>query len=408
MKRNNFLQLIFILLLLLPFPVSAEDSHYSSVKKNRVLYFGVAPDYFPFVYHDSAGMLTGLDIDLINEIGSRMDVDVEVIEIAYEGLPDALKVHQVDLIGGAIDRSVELEGLMDFSRVYFVGNYGLMMLQSSLIEDDFAEEDLTWMHLGVLRGGTMEQLVKTKILGRGLIHFQQVMFYETLDDAIEGLNWNEVDLLLIPEKTYQRQFELEGNYRLLTPDWLDENYAFASYQGSSLIAEVDRILNLMMLDGSAQNIAARYANLNAPGKFPVSFDRPDDSVLVAESGDCTNAMRFLGDVTIEDGVTLPAGEPFTKTWRVSNIGTCTWDRGYFLKNLDSTDRDTQRIQLLEEVPPGTSYEISVGLVAPEESAEVRSRWQMMTPEGKMFGQTVWVNILVGEDDADSLENSATP
>ena len=119
-------------------------------------------------------------------------------------------------------------------------------------------------------------------------------------------------------------------------------------------------------------------------------------------------MRLLGDVTIEDGVTLPAGEPFTKTWRVSNIGTCTWDRGYFLKNLDRTDRDTQRIQLLEEVPPGTSYEISVGLVAPEEPAEVRSRWQMMTPEGKMFGQTVWVNILVGEDDADSLENSVTP
>ena len=103
MKKRFWLQISILLIFLTVTNGFAEDDHLSAVKTNRILYFGVAPDLFPFVYHDEAGELTGLDIDLMQEIGRRMGVAVENIEIAYEGLPAALAVHQVDVIGGALE-----------------------------------------------------------------------------------------------------------------------------------------------------------------------------------------------------------------------------------------------------------------------------------------------------------------
>ncbi len=37
------------------------------------------------------------------------------------------------------------------------------------------------------------------------------------------------------------------------------------------------------------------------------------------------AAQFISDVTIPDGTTIAADDNFTKTWRLKNIGSCTWN-----------------------------------------------------------------------------------
>ncbi len=392
MKRSLFLQFFLIWMLVWVGSVSASDNHVQAIKRNQILYFGTAPEYFPFVYHDAQGELTGLDVDLVREIGKRMDVEVEIVEIAYEGLTDALQVRQVDLIGGALTLpAAEQTPQADYSRAYYLGKNGLMTLPNPLIPDAFTEMDLYWMRLGIIRGTPIDQFVKTKLIGRGFIDLQQVVAYETLAEAVDGLYWNEVDLILIPENIYQRQYKLTGNYRWLSPDWLTENFAFASYRGSNLIPEVNRILNTMMTDGTAQQLAAKYAALRAEWRIPVSLDRPDSAADQTDDT-CTYALRFLGDVTVADGATVQAGESFTKTWRLGNIGSCTWEQGTFLKFLDGTDLGVQRIPIDQAVAPGAAFELSAEFIAPSTEPAARSRWQMMTPSGKLFGQTVWLKI----------------
>jgi len=40
--------------------------------------------------------------------------------------------------------------------------------------------------------------------------------------------------------------------------------------------------------------------------------------------------QFISDVTVPDGTTFAPGAAFNKTWRLKNVGTCTWTTSYSL------------------------------------------------------------------------------
>src|SRR5687767_9578254 len=43
-----------------------------------------------------------------------------------------------------------------------------------------------------------------------------------------------------------------------------------------------------------------------------------------------DAAQFVADVTVPDGKVYNAGDSFDKTWRLKNVGTCTWNGSYTL------------------------------------------------------------------------------
>jgi len=43
-----------------------------------------------------------------------------------------------------------------------------------------------------------------------------------------------------------------------------------------------------------------------------------------------DAAAFVKDVTVSDGSLISPGSSFKKTWRLQNIGTCTWTSSYAL------------------------------------------------------------------------------
>src|SRR3989304_4012127 len=57
---------------------------------------------------------------------------------------------------------------------------------------------------------------------------------------------------------------------------------------------------------------------------PAAPSTPEPPRRPTNSPDCTNHATFVADVTIPDNSEVGAGTTFTKTWRVGNLGTCTW------------------------------------------------------------------------------------
>jgi hypothetical protein len=95
--------------------------------------------------------------------------------------------------------------------------------------------------------------------------------------------------------------------------------------------------------------------------------------------------QFISDVTVPDGTTFAPNAPFTKTWRLKNVGTCTWTTGYSLAFV-SGDRMGGADSLLPvTVVPGQTVDVGVNLTAPSVAGSYRGYWQFRNASGALFG-----------------------
>lgn len=115
--------------------------------------------------------------------------------------------------------------------------------------------------------------------------------------------------------------------------------------------------------------------------------------------------RFVADVTVKDGTVFPPGAMFTKTWRLQNIGTCTWTRDYLLVFSSGERMEGPRaVPMPENVDPGEMVDLSVNLIAPSGTGRYRGYWMLSTPGGQLFGLgsdqkgPFWVEINVIRSD----------
>jgi hypothetical protein len=106
---------------------------------------------------------------------------------------------------------------------------------------------------------------------------------------------------------------------------------------------------------------------------------------------CNRATFFPEtiDVTIPDGTVISPGAAFTKTWRLTNNGTCTWNSAYQLvfHQGDALGVAAGYAQSMTSgtVPPGSSVDISVNLTAPLVSGNYKGYWRLREPGGQYFG-----------------------
>lgn len=107
------------------------------------------------------------------------------------------------------------------------------------------------------------------------------------------------------------------------------------------------------------------------------------------------------DVTIPDDTKMGPGQPFSKTWRLENVGSCTWTRLYavtFFSGNSMGARFTQNLQ--QPVTPGDMVDLTVDMLAPQNIGLYQSNWMLSDPDGALFGigphgdAPFWVRIEV--------------
>ena len=119
-------------------------------------------------------------------------------------------------------------------------------------------------------------------------------------------------------------------------------------------------------------------------------------------------MAYVSDVTIPDNTNMTPGQTFTKTWRVRNNGSCTWEVGFKLNFIGGNAMGASSVALTKAVAPGAETEISVPMTAPTASGSARGNWRMSTDTGTYFGDEIYVLIIVGGSTATAPAASATP
>ncbi|MBT3240920.1 MAG: hypothetical protein HON98_06005 [Chloroflexi bacterium] len=112
---------------------------------------------------------------------------------------------------------------------------------------------------------------------------------------------------------------------------------------------------------------------------------------------CDEAL-FIDDITVSDGEDFSPGELFMKTWRLQNVGTCTWTSGYevVFSDGDSMSGPPSKQLTTVSIAPGEMIDISVELTAPAEVNTYTGYWKLRNANGELFtltnDQAFWVEI----------------
>lgn len=114
-----------------------------------------------------------------------------------------------------------------------------------------------------------------------------------------------------------------------------------------------------------------------------------------------DAAQFVADVTVPDGTAMAPGNVFNKTWRLKNVGTCTWSTAYSAV-FDSGEKmgAPAAVNIPVSVAPGQTVDITVQMTAPASAGLYRGYWKLRNAGGATFGlgtganKPFWVEIKV--------------
>ena len=121
--------------------------------------------------------------------------------------------------------------------------------------------------------------------------------------------------------------------------------------------------------------------------------------------------QFITDVTVPDGTTFAAGSTFNKTWRLKNVGNCTWTTAYQLVFYSGAQMGGPSALNF----PSRSRRANRGpdrlLTAPNTAGSYRGYWMFKNANNQLFGigaqanKPWWVDIRVT---GSSIVTTTTP
>ncbi len=141
--------------------------------------------------------------------------------------------------------------------------------------------------------------------------------------------------------------------------------------------------------------------VQAPGPTPTPVPTlPGSPTLTPTPLSCADKAQFVTDVTVPDGTTFAPNQTFTKTWRLKNVGTCTWNNGYSLTFISGTNMGAGDTPLTQSVVPNATVDASINMTAPGTAGSYRGYWELKNSSGYVFGigaaydHPWWVDIKV--------------
>ena len=137
-----------------------------------------------------------------------------------------------------------------------------------------------------------------------------------------------------------------------------------------------------------------------PAQPPAAIPSATSLSATATATSICDLGKFISDVTIPDGTIMSPNQTFTKTWRLQNIGVCTWT-GYSLA-FDSGDAMSGAASsAIGTTPPNGTVDVSITLTAPGTPDNYRGYWRLRSAAGVLFpivggyqGKSFYVDIKV--------------
>lgn len=220
------------------------------LKTDGVLVMGTNAAFPPFEYEEG-GEVVGLDADMMAEVAKRLNLTLEIKNMEFDSLPEALTANEIDCIAAGLTVNPEREETMAFTEGYYLASQTIIVKADS---DITAADGLTDKKIGCQSGTTGQWMAEE------YTDVANVIGYANGALAVEALLNGQVDAVIIdnnPAKEYGTQYD--GQVTLLEGQFEDETYAVAVKKDNTALRDaIDGAIADMKADGTFDKIIETY------------------------------------------------------------------------------------------------------------------------------------------------------
>lgn len=216
---------------------------------------GLNSTFPPFEYIGTDGSVTGFDVAMMNEIGKRLNLKIEISDMDFDGIVAALQAGKIDVAATGMTITDERKEAVNFSDPYYDASQSVLMKTDATIA---SADDLKTAVLEC-QAGTTGETVARSYNDAGTTSVKS--FNQAVQDLISG-KCDAVVIDAVPAEAFQSQYSdqlkvVEGS----TFGFDVEQYGIAMQkEDTALQTAINAALAAMKADGTYDKIVDEEIN----------------------------------------------------------------------------------------------------------------------------------------------------
>lgn len=243
----------------LPKPPPKPDATWVNILKEGVLRIGIDPSFPPFETDDGKGKLSGLDIALGEEMVKEWSAQtgtslrIQYVYTGFDGLYDALKTGQFDIVLSALPYDPSKTEDVSFSHSYYNGGPLVVVREGdTAIKNWYGLAD---KRVGVELGSSGDSFARK---------WQRRLRYDlhefnTPTEALRALRIGQVDGVFTDPIALDDFTRVEGGVQAAGSPVSDELYIIAVRKNApTLLQQINAVIDAMKSDGRMDKLQAEW------------------------------------------------------------------------------------------------------------------------------------------------------
>ena len=227
------------------------SSKLDQIKANGKLLVGTEAQYAPYEFKDLDANFAGCDMWLAQQIADSLGVELEVVDMSFDGIIPAVKSGQVDIGIAAFTKTPERAEEIDFSDLYETSAQ-LLVVKTGNADVYSTKEALAGQKVGAQKGTIQSQLIQSALPDSELFELEK---YPAL--ALEVQNGNIAGLVVDQAVGESLNATSNGGLEVANFEFTAEEASFGKAAviakgNEDLVAAVNEVINKVTADGSYQ------------------------------------------------------------------------------------------------------------------------------------------------------------
>lgn len=263
MKKFVIVLLVVSMLLTFGGCTSKSEGNVSKVdkiKKAGKIVLGTAADYPPFEFHkeiNGKDEIVGFDIEVARAIAKDLGVDLEIIDMKFEGLLPALVTNDIDFILAGMSADEERAKSVDFSTSYYEGVQRLVIRKADA-DKLKGPEDFKGLKIGAQKSTEQEDVAENQFTE------SEKVYLANITDLVLEVKNKKIDGLILAEPVAEAYVKQNSDlYMAEIVLEKEDGYAVAVNKGNTdLLESINKTLDKLIKEDQIDKLIQEATELN--------------------------------------------------------------------------------------------------------------------------------------------------